>query len=191
MNKLILLATVVVFASCKHSQNNISGAPPAKVPDLVQFKLASPAFKEGEYIPSVYTCDSTDISPELHWNKPEGKVASYILIADDPDAPMGTWVHWVVYNIPTNDTTMPAHYPTDSIMGQGIRQGITSFGKPGYGGPCPPNGTHRYFFKLFAVDTTFGLPCAHTGEKALTAAMKGHIISEAQLMGRYQRTGKH
>lgn len=190
MNNLLLLAPLVILASCTHAPSKLSGTQNTPAPSLKKFTLTSPAFKEGEYIPSVYTCDSTDISPELHWTKPEGNVVSYTLIMDDPDAPMGTWVHWVVYNIPPNDTTLPTHYPKDSIMAQGIRQGITSFGKTGYGGPCPPNGTHRYFVKLFALDTVFNLPCAHTGEKTLTSVMKGHIISVAELMGRYQKKGK-
>lgn len=191
MNNLLMLIPVVVFASCNHNGSTLSGTQKSSVPLLKQFTISSPAYKNGENIPPVYTCDSSDVSPELHWDRPEGKVVSYVLIMDDPDAPMGTWVHWVVYNIPANDTTLAAHYPADSVMPDGIKQGITSFGKPGYGGPCPPNGSHRYFVKLFAVDTTFGLPCATTGEKTLTAAMRGHIISSTELMGRYQRQPKH
>jgi len=189
--KLGLFIPVILLAACSQSQNKVSGTQQDAAPaPLTEFKLTSPAFKQGENIPAVYTCDSTNISPELKWNKTSGKVASYALIMDDPDAPMGTWVHWVVYNIPVTDSTLPIHFPADSNMTGGLRQGITSFGRPGYGGPCPPDGIHRYFFKLFALDTVFNLPCKSTGEKKLTAAMKGHILAEADLMGRYQKRSK-
>jgi len=190
MKKLILLIPVLLATACSQSQNKVSGTEQTVVPNLTEFKLTSPAFKQGENIPSVYTCDSSNISPELNWNKASGKVASYALIMDDPDAPVGTWVHWVVFNIPPTDSALSIHFPADSTMAGGLRQGITSFGQPGYGGPCPPNGAHRYFFKLFALDTVFNLPCKSTGEKKLTAAMKGHILAEADLMGKYQKRAK-
>ena len=191
MNNLLYIVTLMVLASCSHAPKTISGGiPVSKSPALKVLQITSPAFGPGEYIPSLYTCDSSDISPQLQWNKPAGKVVSYSIIMEDPDAPMGTWVHWVVYNIPATDTMLPAHYPTDSIMPGNIHQGVNSFRTIGYGGPCPPSLTHRYFIRLFALDTIFGLPSKSTGKNTLTAAMKGHILSVAQLMGRYAKKKK-
>jgi Raf kinase inhibitor-like YbhB/YbcL family protein len=190
MKKLLILLPVVFAVACSQSQNKVNGTTPSAPTSATPFKLTSPAFSEGGDIPSVYTCDSINISPELHWNKITGDVASYVLIMDDPDAPMGTWVHWVMFNIPAADTMLPSHYALDSNMAGDIRQGITSFGTTGYGGPCPPNGSHHYFFKLFAVDATFNMPCRSTGEKSLIVAMKGHILAETGLMGRYQKRSK-
>jgi Raf kinase inhibitor-like YbhB/YbcL family protein len=175
----------ILTAGCMHSQNNIGATRQEAIPVLTEFKLTSPAFKEGTQIPALYSCDSANISPALTWNKPSANVVSYTLIMDDPDAPMGTWVHWIVFNIPGTYTSLPDHFRKDSLMNSGIRQGKTSFGTQGYGGPCPPEGIHRYYFKLFALDTALNLPCATTGEKKLIEIMKGHIIAETSLMGKY------
>ncbi len=177
----------VILTSCTHSQNKISATEVDSTPELKAFSLTSPTFITGNAIPRLYTCDSSNISPELRWNKPPGNVKSYALIMDDPDAPMGVWVHWIVFNIPYKYTGITPQFPTDSVLKDGIRQGITSFGLFGYKGPCPPDGLHHYHFKLFALDTTFATPCATTGEKKLTALMKGHIIVESELIGIYQR----
>jgi Raf kinase inhibitor-like YbhB/YbcL family protein len=187
MKKLLFLLPILALASCTNSQTTISDTQNTPAPALSEFKLTSPAFKQGEMIPCLYTCDSANVSPELHWTKATGKVVSYALIVADPDAPMGTFIHWVMFNIPAKDTLLPAKFAKDSTMLDGTKQGITSFGNIGYGGPCPPNGTHRYFFKLYALDTTFNLPCATTGQKKLTEAMKGHILIETELMGKYQK----
>lgn len=149
-------------------------------------KLISSVFKEGETIPVKHTCDGKDVSPPLSWSgAPEG-TKSFALICDDPDAPMGTWVHWVIYNIPDSVTSLPEGVPTNkSVMGDAL-QGITDFRRIGYGGPCPPGGTHRYYFKIYALDTILDLPAGATkGE--LLKAMEGHILAEGQLMGRYSR----
>jgi len=149
-------------------------------------KLTSSAFKDGAMIPARYTCDGKDISPPLNWSEfPEG-TKSFALICDDPDAPIGTWVHWVVYNIPDNVTALPENVPPHkSVMGN-ILQGITDFRRIGYGGPCPPRGTHRYYFKIYALDTMLNLPAGAT-KRELLRAMEGHILVEGQLMGRYGR----
>ena len=149
-------------------------------------KLTSSAFKEGAMIPAQYTCDGKDISPPLNWSEfPEG-TKSFALICDDPDAPIGTWVHWVVYNIPDNVTAFPENVPPHkSVMGN-ILQGMTDFRRIGYGGPCPPRGTHRYYFKIYALDTMLNLPAGAT-KRELLRAMEGHILVEGQLMGRYGR----
>jgi len=149
-------------------------------------KLTSSAFKEGAMIPAQYTCDGKDISPPLNWSAvPEG-TQSFALICDDPDAPIGTWVLWVVYNIPDKVTALPENVPPHkSVMGN-ILQGMTDFRRIGYGGPCPPRGTHRYYFKIYALDTMLNLPAGAT-KRELLRAMEGHILVEGQLMGRYGR----
>lgn len=149
-------------------------------------ELRSPAFNEGDMIPKIYTCDSTDISPPLEWTDvPEG-TQSLALINDDPDAPMGTWVHWVYYNIPAGLTGLPEYVAPEARPETGGEQGITDFGRIGYGGPCPPDGTHRYYFKLYALDTTLELGQNATKDQVLRA-MEGHVLDQAELMGRYQR----
>lgn len=148
--------------------------------------LESSAFKEGGMIPSRYTCDGANVSPALHWkNAPQG-VRSFALIADDPDAPMGTWVHWVIYNIPDSVTALPEAVPPVTRLDNGALQGKNDFRKIGYGGPCPPGGVHRYFFKLYALDAPLSLSAGATKAEVLRA-MEGHILAQAQLMGRYQR----
>ncbi|MCK4541165.1 MAG: YbhB/YbcL family Raf kinase inhibitor-like protein [Spirochaetales bacterium] len=148
--------------------------------------IESSEFSEREAIPLKYTCDGEDLSPPLSWRMaPEG-VVSFALICDDPDAPVGTWVHWVIYDIPASVSGLPEGVPGDPLLSDGSRQGISDFRRFGYGGPCPPSGTHRYFFKLYALDTTFG-DHGRITKKELLSLMKGHILGEAQLMGTYKR----
>ncbi|MBD3234891.1 MAG: YbhB/YbcL family Raf kinase inhibitor-like protein [candidate division Zixibacteria bacterium] len=149
--------------------------------------IKSDAFEHGEMLPKKYTCDDVDMSPDLKWASiPEG-TNSWAIICDDPDAPAGTWVHWVIYKIPAELTSLPANIPNEEEVMDGIRQGKNDFGKYGYGGPCPPPGDpHRYFFKLYALDT---MPDWETGliKAELLEKMEGHIIAEAELMGKYGR----
>ncbi len=148
-------------------------------------KLSSSAFSNGEMIPALYTCDSDDISPPLSWSDiPEG-TASIALICDDPDAPRG-WVHWVICNIPSSSTGLEKGMKTDSLLPGGSFQGINDFRKTGYDGPCPPGGTHRYYFRLYALDTILEKTPGIT-KNQLLERMKGHILAEAELMGRYSR----
>ena len=152
----------------------------------MSLSITSTAFKQGERIPSKYTCDGSDVSPGLEWSDvPEG-TRSFTIIADDPDAPVGTWIHWVLYNVPGETRTLPEAVPPDANLPDGSRQGKNSWGRPGYGGPCPPGGTHRYFFKLYALDTVLELRSG-VSEDDLLKAMKGHILAEAELMGLYSR----
>lgn len=144
-------------------------------------ELSSSAFSEGKSIPSKFTCEGSDVSPPLSWSGAPSGTKTFALIADDPDAPMGTWVHWVAWNIPSAANSFP-----EGGVASGTKQGVTDFKRPGYGGPCPPSGTHRYFFKLYALDTTLSLPETAT-KKELEAAMKGHIVAQAQLMGTYAK----
>jgi Raf kinase inhibitor-like YbhB/YbcL family protein len=148
--------------------------------------ITSSAFKEGDFIPKKYTCDDVDISPPLKWSRiPEG-AKEFALICDDPDAPMGTWVHWVIYNLPSNGQKLPENIPPIKVLENGTTQGSNDFHKIGYGGPCPPGGTHRYFFKIYALDTELNLKPGIT-KVELLKSMKGHILAEGQLMGKYKR----
>ncbi len=152
----------------------------------VDLKITSSAFDEGTMIPKKYTCDDEDISPPLSWTEIPDGVESFALICDDPDAPMGTWVHWVIFNIPSNVHELPEGVPTNETLKNGSKQGTNDFGKIGYGGPCPPGGTHRYFFKLYALDTLLNLGTG-LSKSQLLSAIKDHILSEGQLVGKYQR----
>lgn len=146
------------------------------------FELTSSAFAPGERIPTKYTCDDQDISPPLRWSDPPQGTQSFALIADDPDAPVGTWVHWVIFNLPAETRDLPeqAGLPGDS------RDGKNSWGRTGYGGPCPPSGTHRYFFKLYALDAMLDL-AAGADKEQLLQAMESHTLAQTELMGTYSR----
>ena len=150
------------------------------------FTLKSSAFTHEAMIPSEYTCDGKNISPELSWDGVPDGTKSLALIADDPDAPSKTWVHWVVFNLPPDTRKLPENFTKTPELENGTIQGITSFRKNGYGGPCPPGGTHRYYFKLYALDTLLDLgPSAEKSD--VVQAMDGHLLGQAVLMGRYTR----
>ena len=152
----------------------------------MEIKVTSTAFEEGGMIPRQYTCDGADISPALAWTDvPEGTKA-LALICDDPDAPMGTWVHWVLFNLPADMSRLPENIPPQKTLDSGAKHGINDFRKLGYGGPCPPGGTHRYFFKIYALDREIDSDSGISKEDLLKA-IKGHILSQGQLMGRYTR----
>jgi Raf kinase inhibitor-like YbhB/YbcL family protein len=149
-------------------------------------KLTSTAFSEGGMIPAQYTCNGPDVSPPLNWEDVPEETKSLALIADDPDAPVGTWVHWVLYNLPADTHELQEDLPKTKVLPNVAMQGTNDFRKIGYGGPCPPGGTHRYFFKLYALDELVDLnPGAR--KKDLLDAMKGHILAECQLMGKFSR----
>jgi Raf kinase inhibitor-like YbhB/YbcL family protein len=151
------------------------------------FELTSPAFKEGERIPDRYTCEGEDVSPPLHWSVPPAATKSFVVIADDPDAPGGTWVHWVIYNLSLDLRGLPESIPAKDHWLNGALQGLTDFKRVGYGGPCPPPGKpHRYYFKLYALDAVLNLKPRATKIQVLEAC-KGHVLAEAQLMGRFGR----
>jgi Raf kinase inhibitor-like YbhB/YbcL family protein len=149
-------------------------------------EISSTAFSEGEMIPTRYTCDGPDVSPDLSWSGVPDTAKSLALICDDPDAPMGTWVHWVLFNIPSSASGLPAEIPSDAALENGARHGTNDFRRLGYGGPCPPGGTHRYYFKLYALDAVLNLDSGAT-KAELLEAMQGHILAESQLMGTYKR----
>ena len=148
--------------------------------------LKSSAFQQEGLVPSQYTCDGANVSPPLTWSDPPAKTQSFALISDDPDAPVGTWVHWVAWNIPPAARSLDENVPKKDALPNGMKQGTTDFRKIGYGGPCPPSGTHRYFFKLYALDTTLNLS-PRTTKKDLERAMQTHILAQAELMGKYSR----
>ena len=150
-------------------------------------ELTSAVFAPGEAIPARYTCDGEDISPPLAWSDPPPGTRSYSLIADDPDAPVGTWVHWVLFNLPADSRGLPEGVPDDAELSDGSLHGHNGWRRLGYGGPCPPPGKpHRYYFKLYALDAALTLPF-ETNKAQLEEAMKNHILGEAQVMGTYKR----
>ena len=150
-------------------------------------QLTSTAFKEGESIPSRFTCDESNVSPALKWSGVPAGARSLVLIADDPDAPVGTWVHWVLYDLPAGTSELAEDTPKSQYLPGGAKQGLNDFQRLGYGGPCPPPGKpHRYFFKLYALDTALELKPGAT-KKEVERAMEKHILAQAQLMGTYKR----
>lgn len=151
------------------------------------FQLSSTAFASGASIPAQYTGDGPDVSPPLQWTHPPQGAKSYALICDDPDAPVGTWIHWVLYGLPGNVQELPEGVPQKKELPNGARQGLNDFKKIGYNGPAPPRGPeHRYFFKLYALDQDLTL-AAGARKADLLKAMEGHILGTAELMGKYRR----
>ena len=161
---------------------------PAATPkeDRAAIKLTSTAFKEGQPIPRTYTCDGVNISPPLEWSGVPKTAKTVAIICDDPDAPTGTWVHWVLYNLPADNIGIVESMPATEKLAAGGFQGKNDSEKIGYDGPCPPSGTHRYFFKIYALDSEPPLKAGATKAETMKA-MEGHIILQGQLMGTYQR----
>ena len=152
----------------------------------MSLQITSPTFAEEDAIPAVYTCTGDNISPELAWSgAPEG-TQSFALIMDDPDAPGNTWVHWVAFNLPTDAVGLPENVMSDDDLPGDAVHGSNSWRRNDYGGPCPPSGTHRYFFKLYALDVVLDLEAGASKDDVL-AAMDGHVLAEAQLMGTYEK----
>jgi len=151
------------------------------------FQITTTAFRDGSSIPKRFTCDGPDVSPALSWGDPPAGTRSLAIIADDPDAPAGTWVHWVLYDLPAETRKLSEGVAKDRELPNGALQGRNDFGKIGYNGPCPPRGSeHRYFFKLYALDSRTGLKAGAT-KSELERAMKGHVLAQAQLVGKFQQ----
>lgn len=149
-------------------------------------KIASSAFPNNGAIPRKYTCDGDDVSPPLEWSDTPDRTKTVALICDDPDAPKHDFVHWVLFNVPSDTGALPEQLPRRAELADGTRQGTNDFGKVGYGGPCPPSGTHHYRFTLYAVDTELNLsPSA--SKDAVLSALQGHVLESAQLTATYQR----
>ena len=157
-----------------------------KTSTVSKMSVSSTAFKDGGMIPAKYTCDGQDVSPALRWDSVPDSTQSLALICDDPDAPHGTFVHWVLYNLPSETRELPENMAADAELPNGARQGTNDFGQTGYNGPCPPGGTHRYFFKVYALDGPVNLPSG-ARKTDLLKAMRDHILAEGQIMGKYKR----
>ncbi len=152
-------------------------------------RISSPAFADGGPIPRAHTCDGADLSPPLMWREAPTNAKSFAMIVEDPDAPAGTWVHWLLYGLPATVTNLQSGLPADPALTRPFvaKQGTNDFQRVGYGGPCPPLGpSHRYYFKLFALDTELTLPPGAT-KAVLLEAMKGHVLDEAEMVGMYGR----
>lgn len=172
------LVCALLFQCGKEGKSQVSGGA-----DVGSIKVTSTAFGDGAMIPKKYTCDAQNISPQIAWTGVPAGAKSIALICDDPDAPVGDWVHWVVYNMPVSTKELAEGVQS---LPAGSKSGTNDFRKPGYGGPCPPSGVHRYYFKIFALDAA--LPLAEGATKAqLLKAMDGHIVAQGELMGKYKR----
>jgi Raf kinase inhibitor-like YbhB/YbcL family protein len=159
----------------------------AEIEGVPAMQLTSSAFQEGAAIPKKHTADGADVSPLLKWQGAPQGTKSFALICDDPDAPRGNWVHWVIFNIPADKTELPEGVETAAMLADGSRQGKNDFRKLGYGGPSPPPGKpHRYFFKLYALDCALDLK-EGAGKQEVEKAMANHILAQGQLMGKYGR----
>lgn len=173
---VIVTATIALaFASSGSTEPSMS------------FTISSPSFSNGGDIAKKFTCDAADLSPQLTWNEPPTGTKTFALLVDDPDAPVGNWNHWTMWNLPPNLRGLPEDVKKEASLPDGSLQGRNDFRKTGYNGPCPPPGKpHRYFFKLFALDAKLDLKSGE-GKKGLEAAMKGHILAQAEWMGKYGR----
>lgn len=178
ITEMLILIVIVLMSNNMIGQNNNGGT--------MSLELKSRAFENEEMIPEKFSCDGEDISPELTWSGAPENTKSFALICDDPDAPVGTFVHWVIFNIPADVSKLGENVPNHELLENGAEQGKNDFGKIGYGGPCPPGGTHRYYFKLYALDQKVNLDPGISKDQLLDE-IKDNIIDEAQLMGRYER----
>ncbi len=200
--RYIVLVIVAVFISGCVTDNEVTKVEftpeaTARVTETVEehtrevdimekFSVSSGAFAQGGTIPVEYTCDGSDVSPPLVFSGIPESAGSIALVMDDPDAPGKTWVHWVIFNIPVNTKQLAEGIPGKGTLNDGSMQGMTDFGRVGYGGPCPPSGTHRYYFKVYALDTVLDLQPG-ASKQQLEKVMEGHVLAKAELMGRYGR----
>jgi Raf kinase inhibitor-like YbhB/YbcL family protein len=176
---LLLILLLAIVSGCIAKENEVN--------NMEKISISSEAFKENGTIPDEYTCEGENISPPLSWQGLPAGTRSIALITDDPDAPGRTFVHWVIYNIPGSTQKLAKGIPRKEKLADGSLQGMTDFGKAGYGGPCPPPGKpHRYFFKIYAIDKILDLP-SNASKGEVEAAMKGHIIAKGELIGKYAR----
>jgi Raf kinase inhibitor-like YbhB/YbcL family protein len=196
MKKYILLLTVLVLSACATAtaepvptavpatatvEPTSTPIPVTATAQVENLEITSPAFKNGEAIPTIYSCRGEDISPALTWAEPPAGTQSFVIIMDDPGA---GWTHWTIYNIPASVRDLKEALPVDPELSDGSLQGKTSFGSSGYGGPCPPTGVHEYFFRLYALDTMLSVPTKSFGFE-IVSAMKGHILASGELTGTF------
>ena len=176
-------------SAAMHGAAATAARPDSVVRVTTMFTLASPAFQSGDSIPRQYSCDGVDHSPPLDWLAPPRGTASFALIVEDPDAPGGTFIHWVLYDLPGSTASLPEAVPKSGELPQmgGAKQGRTSFGRTGYGGPCPPPGpAHHYHFRLFALSAKLALPAGSSRDEVMNA-MQAHELGHAELVGLYAR----
>jgi hypothetical protein len=190
---------LIAFGSCQSKNQNaptnqtsptaIGSESPSEQTggEKMTITVNSTAFPDGGMIPRQYTCDGANTSPPIEWDGLPTDAETIALICDDPDAPAKVWVHWVAFDVPATRSGLPEAVPPQETIPGGGRQGTNNFGQVGYGGPCPPSGTHRYYFKVYALDTQLNLDTTTTKDRLLQA-MGGHVLAEGQLMGRYKRT---
>lgn len=171
----IILFVFLGIMGCRTSPESIEGG------NVETLKVTSSAFSEGASIPRKYTCEGENVSPPLSWSPVPAGTESWVVIADDPDAPAGTWVHWVLYDLPPETESLPEGAPGYGVAGRNTSR------KEGYSGPCPPPGpAHRYFFRIYALDTTLNLKPGATAAE-VEKAMAGHVLAKGELMGRFSR----
>ena len=181
----LLVCAIALLATLSACGSQATGEPPPQA--AIQLQVDSEAFSDGARIPEQYTCDGADVSPPLSWSEPPPGTKSLALIVEDPDAPNGAWTHWVVFNIPPTTRSLPGGITSDDTSEALGTQGKNCWHDIGYGGPCPPEGTeHRYFFRVYALDTVLDV-AAGTGKKPVQQAMEGHILAQGELMGRHSR----
>ncbi len=191
---LVLLLLAIVTTSCAPAatpESITTSLPSTEIPateTTMSLTLTSDTFVNGQSIPAKFACTGRNISPALAWSEPPAGTQSFALIVDDPDAPMGTWVHWVLFNIPADARSLQEDLPVTgkNVDPNALYVGKNSSGKVGYDGPCPPSGTHRYFFKLYALDTLISLLPGATKDQVLKE-MEGHILAQTELMGMFSK----
>ena len=193
---LIIFISLIFLISCSNkktetpqSQQNQQQQTSSQKKDEsrnAKMKVTSTAFKEGGLIPSKFTCDGDNLSPELSWSGVPDNTKSFAIVCDDPDAPSGDWVHWVIYNIPPDVKELTENTTKDKTLDNGSMQGKNDFGKTGYDGPCPPGGTHRYYFRVYALDTMLDTEPGLT-KNELLRAMQSHILDQMTLLGKYHK----
>jgi Raf kinase inhibitor-like YbhB/YbcL family protein len=187
-----LIAILGVVSACVPARAAQAGAQPANPGEQqkggsMAFTVSSPSFQNGGEIPKKFTCTDADVSPELQWSSAPSGTQSLALIADDPDAPAGTWTHWILFDLPAPTRSLPENVSKLDQLPNGGRQGRNDFRKIGYGGPCPPAGKpHRYLFKLYALDKKLDLKPGASRQE-VEQAMQDHILGQAELMGKFQR----
>jgi hypothetical protein len=183
---ILLIVSASIAVMLFSHRDVLASSSSAKEPSMT-FTISSQSFANGGDITKKFTCDGADVSPQFSWTDPPSGTATFALLADDPDAPVGNWNHWTAWNLPATLRGLPENVRKDAHLHDGTEQGRNDFRKTGYNGPCPPPGKpHRYYFKLFALDVKLDLPST-ASKKELEAAMQGHILASAEWMGRYGR----
>lgn len=185
LKSVLLVCCWIALAGCSSSQARREA--PSKAVKAMNFAIGSASFSDGGTIPKQFTCDGENVSPQLSWSGPPAGTKTFALIVQDPDAPAGTWTHWLLFDIPASTTQLSENVAKTEELPDGARQGKNDFGKIGYGGPCPPPGKpHRYFFKLYALGSKINLK-AGASKQELQQAMEGYVLAQTEIVGTYGR----